>query len=119
MRNLLTILLVFSFLLVGAEVLAAPGNRCAVYQQINGGYTSGNIVVVLNSNTKRRCLTIQNKSASSTLYIYFDTAGSGTQGRSLSSGAAFEPPNVPISPIYLRGSAGVVDAYIMEGIEKE
>ncbi len=108
MRFLLIALVVF-----GVELaFAAPTYNCKITSQVDRS-ASGTSTKFLNSNPNRRCLVFQ-VHGSSTVYIKFNSAHSGTEGISVSN-AFWEPVVIPTGAVYLKSSAGTVVTTVLEG----
>lgn len=90
--------------------------NCRVFTQTEFGSTTVSTQAVAFNNA-RRCLTIQNKGAS-TIFVRVDSAGSGAQGVQVIAGGNWEPYIVPINAIFINNAAGAVGSntvLVLEG----
>lgn len=92
--------------------LQAAVYNCKITSQVDRSATTSS-TRVLASNPSRKCLVFQ-VHGSSTVYIKFGSAHSGTEGISVSN-AFWEPVIIPTGAVYLKSSAGVVTTTVLEG----
>jgi len=112
MKLILAFVLTF---LLSAEVFALSGGtvNCKITTQTDKSASTVS-TKVLNADSTRRCLVIQNQ-GSSIVYIKFDSAHSSTENMQLAGGAIWQPIIIPINAIYIKTSSGVVTTTILSG----
>lgn len=101
--------MLFSF-----SAFAAPLDNCKINTQLAFGATTVS-TQALAKRSSRKCLTIQNTSPGSTIYIKFDTAHTGTEGLLLGPSTIWTPIPPPVNLIFIKGSNQAVPTTVWEG----
>lgn len=90
------------------------GDNQSVWQFIT--FTAKADAIMLQSQTYRKFLIIQNKSGAGAILIGFGYVPTLSNALVLEAGVAYEPYNYPVNEIYVRSSGPDVDGLLIFGV---
>jgi hypothetical protein len=106
-------LVIILTLLFGSFAHAASGDSVKIQTQTVVTAT-GTSTLALAANSYRRYLLLQNN-GSTTVYVKFGSAHSGSEGVWILPGGNYEPIKAPIGAIYLKTASSTDDVTIIDG----
>lgn len=97
------------------------GNKCYLFNSVSFGATTTS-AIALNPNDSTnggtvKCLIIQNKDASTEIYVKMKTQHSSTEGLKIAAGDSYELFVTSGTPIYIKSGTGTVTTAILLGTD--
>lgn len=96
--------------------MPAWADKCSITTQTEFSATTAS-AVALAQDGARACLVIMNKGSTS-VYIKFDSAHSGTEGILLVANGSWEAANVPINSVYIKSASSTDTVTIWSGVSR-
>jgi len=103
---MIKILLLLSFVTFGAQAQSVMLQCTNFTMTENATVNSTASTLILSANRFRRCLTIQNKSTTVTMYITFAAGGGATEGIGIPAGGNWDQNIANANAIYARSASG-------------